>query len=188
MITNSMTLNRLSQTISRMVSVVALSAASVLVAPAMAACQASVVEPLQKVGETRLRVYFFKVYDATLYTDSGSYPDAQEVALNLDYLRDISAEQLVDTTRDEWQSLGYEVGEREEDWLTQLQDMWPDVQEGDCLLAHKTDDGDQTALSFYNADGQLGAIEGGDFAERFLAIWLSENSSFKRNRDQLVGQ
>lgn len=46
-------------------------------------CQAIITEPLEKVGETRLRVYFFRVYDAILYTDSGIYPDAQSVALEL---------------------------------------------------------------------------------------------------------
>lgn len=165
----------------------ALTAFSILAsASALAAqqCQADVTEPLQKVGETRLRVYFFRVYDAALYTDSGAYPGADTVALQLNYLRDIRAEQLVDTTRDEWKSLGYTVDEQAEDWLQELQIMWPDVSSGDCLIA--TSENHQH-VRFYNQQGALGSIDNEQFAEQFFAIWLSEKSSFRRNRDELVG-
>ncbi|RUO31686.1 hypothetical protein CWE12_01430 [Aliidiomarina sedimenti] len=152
---------------------------------AHAACQVGVVEPLEKVGETRLRVYFFKVYDAVLYTDSGNYPEDQSLALELSYLRDIEARQLVDTTRDEWQSLGYSMGQREEAWLETLSEIWPDVADGDCLLAYA---GEQEGVRFYNAEGELGGIDDDEFKQRFFAIWLSEDSSFRRNRDELTGE
>ncbi|MCC5879036.1 MAG: chalcone isomerase family protein [Idiomarina sp.] len=167
--------------------VAALMGAGLLASPPVLAaeqCQAMVTEPLQKVGETRLRVYFFRVYDATLFTESGGYPDTDAVALQLNYLRDIRAEQLVDTTRDEWKNLGYSIDEQAESWLQQLQSMWPDVSNGDCLIA-ATDS--QQQVRFYNHQGALGSIDDSQFAEQFFAIWLSENSSFKRNRDELVG-
>lgn len=147
-------------------------------------CQADVTDALEKVGETRLRVYFFRVYDATLYTDSGQYPAAESVALELSYLRNIQAQQLVDTTRDEWESLGFKIDAQAEGWLDELQAMWPDVGQGDCLIA-ASDNYQQ--VRFYNQQGELGSIDNAQFAEQFFAIWLSENSSFRRNRDELVG-
>lgn len=147
-------------------------------------CQAIITEPLEKVGETRLRVYFFRVYDAILYTDSGTYPDAQSVALELTYLRNINAKQLVDTTRDEWKSLGFTIDQQAEDWLNTLQTIWPDVSHGDCLIAASEN---KQQIRFYSKDGELGTIDSPQFAEQFFAIWLSENSSFRRNRDELIG-
>lgn len=147
-------------------------------------CYSSVTSELEAVGETRLRVYFFRVYDATLFTDSGSYPDDTQVALQLNYLRSIRASQLVDTTRDEWEKLGYDIDDQAEQWLEQLAQIWPDVDQGDCLIAHTQSN---QGVRFYNDQGALGEIEDSEFTERFLAIWLSENSSFRRNRDELVG-
>jgi len=146
-------------------------------------CAEGVVDDLEKVGDTRLRVYFFSVYDAALYTPDGNYP-ANEKALVISYLRSIKSEQLVNTTRDEWEKLGYGIGDREQQWLTYLDDIWPDVQEGDCLLARTTVSGE---TRFYNRNGQLGEVAEPEFADRFFDIWLSENSSFRRNRDELTG-
>lgn len=150
-----------------------------------AQCAEQVSGDLSTVGETRLSVMFFKVYDATLMTDTGNYPDADTIALQLSYLRDIDAEKLVETTKEQWQELGYEIGENEQEWLDQLEEMWPDVKEGDCLLAyHEADQG----IQFYSADRELGQIKSDDFAEKFLAIWLDEDSSYRENRNELTGE
>lgn len=152
---------------------------------ATATCQASLTESLEKVGETTLRVMFFRVYDAELWTDTGSYPPDQEWLLQLTYKRDITADQLVEQTAEEWQELGYELTEEREQWLAELSAMWPDVSDGDCLLAHAAS---PTETVFYNAGGALGRIESEAFTEAFFAIWLSPDSSFPRNRDQLTGE
>ncbi|WP_113905766.1 chalcone isomerase family protein [Aliidiomarina celeris] len=141
-------------------------------------------QKVERVGETRLRVMFFKVYDALLATNTGDFPNYQTLALELNYLRNIKADTLVDTTADEWKKQGIEVTAEHEQWLTTLRSIWPDVQEGDCLVAlHERSQG----LRFYNANGELGIIESDTFAEDFLAIWLGEKSSFEKNRDQLLG-
>jgi hypothetical protein len=157
-------------------------------APAVAQsaqCAAQISGDLETVGETRLRVMFFKVYDATLMTDTGNYLDAGTVALQLSYLRDVDAEKLVETTKEQWEKLDYSIGETEQAWLNELQTIWPDVREGDCLLAyHEPDKG----VQFYSADGELGQIESDEFADKFLAIWLDEDSSYRKNRNELIGE
>ncbi|MGM0526526.1 MAG: chalcone isomerase family protein [Pseudomonadota bacterium] len=151
-------------------------------------CQESLPDDLKKVGETRLSVMFWDVYDAHLYTDTGEYDweqrDELQKALLLDYLRDIKAADLVETTGEEWQDLDLKHDQQEQ-WLEQLNNIWPDIKEGDCLLLRENDQG---YAEFYQADKLLGTIENKTFTEQFLAIWLSPDSRFESERRELVGE
>ncbi|RUO73078.1 chalcone isomerase family protein [Idiomarina ramblicola] len=149
-----------------------------------AECTSSVPENFTKVGETRLSVYFWDVYDATLYSPSGKYNQDERQALMLDYLRDIKAKDLIETTEEEWQKLGLNSDSHEK-WLTKLDSIWPDIKEGDCLLLVEKSNG---AAEFYQGDKLLGEIDDNEFTEQFLAIWLSEESRFKSERNELIGE
>src|SRR5690606_21102344 len=111
---------------------------------------------------------FWDVYDAQLYSDSGNYEDAEKTALKLTYLRDIDAEDLVETTQEEWERLDYEIDDQAKSWLSKLNEIWPDVTDGDCIMLVTEADG--TSI-FYGNDGELGRVDDKDFSERFLAIW-----------------
>jgi len=157
---------------------------SALSTPAFAAsCEASVPGDFSKVGETRLSVLFWDVYDATLYSPSGEYEKNERQALKLNYLRDIDADDLIETTEEEWQKLELDSSEHDE-WLTKLKDIWPDIKEGDCLLLLETKDG---YAEFYQGEELLGTVESQEFTDQFLAIWLSPESRFKEERNELVG-
>lgn len=157
---------------------------SALITPAFAAsCEASVPGDFSKVGETRLSVLFWDVYDATLYSPSGEYEKSERQALKLNYLRDIDADDLIETTEEEWQKLELNSSEHDE-WLTKLKDIWPDIKEGDCLLLLETKDG---YAEFYQGEELLGTVESQEFTDQFLAIWLSPESRFKEERNELVG-
>ena len=54
------------------------------------------------VGEARLKVLLWKVYDSALYTPSGRWLGAGPYQLSLTYLRDIPVEQLIKETRKAW--------------------------------------------------------------------------------------
>lgn len=140
-----------------------------------AECTRSVPEDFDKVGETRLSVYFWDVYDAILYSPSGNYKKDERQALLLSYLRDIEAEDLIETTREEWQKLRLDSASHDE-WLQQLGSIWPDIKEGDCLLLVEGKDG---SAMFYQGEKLLGTIDDKKFTDQFLAIWLSENSRFQ---------
>lgn len=156
-----------------------------VIAPTMAfACEPESAQELKPVGKTRLSVWFWDVYDAQLLTDSGNYEDYERRALRLSYLRDIEAQDLVDTTKEEWQRMAIEISAEHEQWLKDLNTMWPDVSEGDCLMLVETEQGHST---FYNAKGRLGEISSAQFTDDFLAIWLSPNSRFKEERNELIG-
>lgn len=147
-------------------------------------CSVDAFDSLQKVGETRLSVWFWDVYDAELRTDTGAFENAQQRALQLSYLRDIQAKDLVDTTAEEWQRLGITVSTEHEQWLQELRKMWPNVSEGDCITLLETEQGH---AKFYDPKGELGEIASAQFTDDFLAIWLDENSRFKKERNQLIG-
>jgi len=147
-------------------------------------CEASH-ESLDKVGETRLKVFLFNVYDASLFTDTGAYEDFETLALRIDYLRDISAKALIERTEKEWGKLEIEVTERHREWLEELEQTWPDIKKGDCLVAYwQKNEG----LQFINRDGRLGESFPDEFAEDFVSIWLAEESSYRENRNELVGE
>ncbi|MGQ4275776.1 chalcone isomerase family protein [Pseudidiomarina sp. E22-M8] len=151
---------------------------------AAANCTPTVATSFETVGSTRLSVWFWDVYDAELLTDTGNYKNYDRRALRLSYLREIKAADLVETTKEEWQNLGISMTPEHEDWLNKLNELWPDVQKGDCLMLVETEQGHS---EFFNAEGQLGIVASGEFTDDFLAIWLSPDSRFKRERNELIG-
>lgn len=147
-------------------------------------CSNTTYDTLKVVGETRLSVLFWDVYDAQLRTDSGNYDDYEQRALRLTYLREIKAADLVESTQEEWERLGITISEDHETWLRQLNEMWPDVKKGTCLMMLESAAGH---AQFFSADGELGTIESATFTEDFLAIWLDQNSRFEDERNELIG-
>jgi len=142
------------------------------------------IQELDRVGSATLKVWFWTIYDSRLYTPDGDFEGIEPgLALELDYRRDIKTGELIKRTRSEWQKLElYEDGQ--EAWLEQLAALWPDIRDGDELVLHV---GDDLASRFYYNGEQIGEIANAEFTRQFLAIWLSEKSSYPKLRDQLVG-
>ena len=143
---------------------------------------------LKTVGTTRLRWLMFRVYDAALWTPTGRFDglESGEVkALEIEYLRSISAERILDITRDEWVRLGIGDDESRERWLEQLADIIPDVRDGSRLTAVAFPDG---YTRFFDGDGLIGEVDEPDFGRHFLAIWLHEDTREASMRRELIGE
>mgnify|MGYP005855593191 CR=1 FL=1 len=139
---------------------------------------------LQKVGEARLKVLFWSVYDSRLYAPGGEYdPGTRPLKLEIQYLRDISAEALVRRTGKEWDALGLSHDLREE-WLDKLRALWPDISQNDRLAVEL--DARSHATFFYNGK-RLDTIADGDFGQSFVDIWLSPDTSRPDIRLALIG-
>ena len=135
------------------------------------------------VGEARLKVLLWKVYDSALYTPSGRWLGAGPYQLSLTYLRDIPVEQLIKETRKAWDEQN-RVHPEQENWLRALAEMWPDISTGDNLVFGVGAD-DQNQFWF---NGQsIGGIDHPDFAALFGGIWLSEDSPRPALRARLIG-
>lgn len=150
------------------------------------AFNAVAVPELATVGEGSYRYLFWQLYDARLATQSGqfeSYTQSAPLLLELTYKRDISKQQFIDATVDEWQKLGHSSKEQQQQWAQQLQSLWQDVQEGDTLAALLQDDG---SVKFYLNGTETGVLEDGAFGTAFFDIWLHPNTSAPKLRRQLI--
>lgn len=140
---------------------------------------------LQQVGKAKLEVFFFDVYYSTLYTANGTYLENEyPIALDIEYLRNIKAKDLVDTTEDEWKKLGFEQS-KINGWIPLIKSAWPDIKKGDELLFRVEQDG---ASEFFFNGKSLQKIENTEFGKAFLAIWLDENCSYPKVRRKLIGK
>ena len=139
---------------------------------------------LQMVGQARLNVLFWPVYDSRLYSPDGRYAEgARPLRLEIQYLRDVEAQDLLEQTRKEWQRLGTGPAQQQQ-WLASLEQLWPDVSEND-VLALVVDEQDRS--TFLLNGKPLGTIDDPAFGGEFLAIWLSPETSRPELRLALLG-
>ncbi len=141
-------------------------------------------DAMRKVGEARLKVLLWSVYDSRLYTPSGNYDDGDlPLRLEIQYLRDIRARDLVDRTLVEWEAMGREHPNQSA-WLKQLSGLWPDIAASDVLTLEL----DRNSVATFSHNGEvLGRLEDPDFGQQFVDIWLSRDCTRPSLRDQLIG-
>ena len=145
---------------------------------------ANTAEELRMVGEARLKVLFWSVYDSRLYTVDGSYSEGQlPLRLEIEYLIDIPAARLVERTLTEWQAME-KTHPRQGIWLAELELLWPDISAGDVLTLDIAADGSSV---FYRNGVLLGSVSDPDFGSHFADIWLSAESSRPELRLALIG-
>lgn len=139
---------------------------------------------LKKVGEAKLKVLFWDVYNSSLYSQTGEYQaEIFPQALKINYLRDIDAEDLIERTQQEWQKLGIKQ-EIFTAWIPLLTEIFPNIKKGDTLLLNVTEN--QQSEFFFNGK-TIGKITDKNFGPSFLRIWLDENSSYPKVRNKLIG-
>lgn len=142
-------------------------------------------DSLQLVGEARLKLLLWSVYDSRLYSKTGNYkPEQRPLRFEIEYLRNIQASDLVLQTELEWEHQGVDHPRRAQ-WLDTLLKIWPDVTEDDVLTLHLDEQGQSM---FYSNDKLLGQIEDPDFGVHFLDIWLSPATSRPGLRKELLRQ
>lgn len=144
-----------------------------------------------QVGNAKFSVLFWDIYHSALYTPSGSFNSeislersalAQPLLFEIQYLRDISSEDLLKRTIEQWQHLGMQESTYAL-YLPKLKKIWPDIKKGDRLALLLQQD----STNFYFNERFAGNINHPLFGQRFLAIWLAENTSQPKLRRQLIG-
>lgn len=141
--------------------------------------------PFKSVGETTFSILFWDLYKSQLMTTSGNYPvdiTSEQVLFTINYLADISSDDLISRTVDQWKHLGI-PSDQYINYLPKLEAMWPDIKEGDSLSLLI----DQGRSVFYFNQQYIGVIKPSKFGQIFLAIWLSENTSEPNLRLELLG-
>jgi hypothetical protein len=136
------------------------------------------------VGEGRLSVLFWDIYEIQLFSGDGRYDPQRPVALVLNYLRPVSGRDIADTSIDEIRKLGVSDAVTIAKWQAQLIQLFPDIAKGDRLIGSFDPD---TGSQFHLNGALIGVIDDPELSRRFFDIWLSEATSQPRLRRQLLG-
>lgn len=158
-------------------------------APVQAQAEATLSAALQDktaLGQARLRVWGFQVYDATLYARAGFDPQRfgdQRFALELAYLRAFEGADIAQRSIDEMRGLATIDDTTAARWLQAMQRLFPDVKSGDRITGvHVPGSG----ARFYLNGRLLGAVEDDAFSRLFFGIWLSPRTSQPAMRETLL--
>jgi hypothetical protein len=139
---------------------------------------------MQSVGEARMQVLFWRVYDARLLAPEGRWDAAEPFALSLTYLRSLDGEKIAARSIQEIRGQGFTDEATLARWYEVLARIIPDVQERNEIVGVAGADG---ATRFYLDGALIGEIREPAFTRAFFAIWLGERSSEPALRDQLLG-
>ena len=136
---------------------------------------------LRQWGSGEMTWFGFSLYRATLWV-AGESPESSTTALQLDYLRDIPRERLVQTSLDEMRRLGAAESQLK-NWESDLRRVFPDVKEGESIVGvHYPGHG----ARFFHQGLATGEISDAEFARRFFAIWLDPASRSPSLRTALL--
>ncbi|MCS0449914.1 chalcone isomerase family protein [Vibrio diabolicus] len=151
-------------------------------------------EGWKTVGEAQLTWFIFDIYQSRLKAPDGKFivngdVSPHPLALEINYQRDISKQQLLDVTDEQWAKLGFTESYRKR-WISELNRMFPDIKKGD-ELTYLTDG--KTGQLLYRQAGiaqikTVGFVQDERMNDAFLSIWLSPNTEFPKLRKQLIGQ
>ncbi len=136
------------------------------------------------VGQGRLSIWFFDIYDASLYAPGGHWQSKPPYALSISYLRAVSGRHIADSSAEEIRKLGYRNEFRLAVWHGQMRKIFPDVKEKTVLTGIYTAEGKTV---FYENENLIGTIEDPEFGRLFFDIWLSQKTSEPELRANLLG-
>lgn len=142
------------------------------------------IEKPQKVGEARLSVLFWDIYDASLFAPQGQFTGEHPFALELKYLRNFKGKDIASRSVDEMRKLGINDEVKLAKWYQEMQEIFPDVKEGEKITGIV--DTQQVSHFYYN-DEPLGKVYDEEFSKAFFNIWLSEQTSEPKMREKLLG-
>ena len=138
----------------------------------------------QTVGNARLEVMFWDIYDAELIAESGVFVTGEPFALKLTYLRKFKGEDIASRSVDEMRNLGVDDEIKLAKWFEQMHSIFPDVKSGNSIIGVVDD---KQYSNFYFDEMKLGRIDDPEFSKWFFAIWLHEKSSEPKMRKELLG-
>lgn len=141
---------------------------------------------LTTIGSGSYRYMFWQLYDARLASEDGNFVDYQQstpLLLELTYKRNITRDQFIKATVDEWRKLGQSSAEQQAAWAALLKDLWRDVKRGDSLAALLMAD---HSVEFFINGQSTGVLQDNSFGPAFFNIWLDEKTSAPALRNQLI--
>lgn len=137
------------------------------------------------IGKTSFSVLFWDIYQSELRTSTGNYPInfAEESLLyEITYLMSITKQDLIERTVEQWEHLKIPSSTYKK-YISLLDSIWPNIRKNDTLTlvvsANKS--------VFFHNGTLIGDIQEKHFGQVFLDIWLSEETSQPKLRQELLG-
>lgn len=143
-------------------------------------------------GSGNLTWSVFSIYRATLWSVGALAMSEQRIinpgfALQFEYLRNISADYIVEASQRELTRLALYEQERIHGWQAALRDILPDTSRGDLLwLVFIPGQGVHFLSQKFSQYERLGAIEDSDFCQAFADIWFHPNCHSAKLRRALL--
>ena len=138
------------------------------------------------IGQARLKVWGFEVYDARLWAPGGFSAGSHAtspLALELVYLRDFRATDIAGRSIKEMRRSQPVSDAQATEWSAAMLRVIPDVRKGDRIMAlHRPGSG----AAFWVNGKASGEIVDAEFARLFFAIWLSPRTSEPQLRQALL--
>lgn len=136
------------------------------------------------VGSASVRLLFWRIFDATLWSKEKTFDWSQPFALTLTYTREFSAKSLAKTTAKEMARLGSDKA-----GLNEFRDAFraciDDVIPGDRITALPVSDSE---VQFFQNGKDRCTLERPQLKKDFFEIWLGEKSKFPNATAQLLGR
>ena len=137
-----------------------------------------------KVGEGSLSWFGLSIYDASLWTPSGTYSGGGEpTLLTIRYSRDLSKQRIIETTAKEWRRLKVGDESQRSAWLAELEIILPEIRK-DLRLSSLVNP--ESSTVFYQDGSAIGTVDDPEFGPAFLAIWLDPKTKARKLRKSLL--
>jgi Chalcone isomerase-like len=153
----------------------------------LAQAEEPVEEQLQSfdvIGEAQFNYMFWRIYDIALYSPNSTFTADPPFAISIRYSRHFSGDSIADYSSQLMRRQGISDEFRLAGWHAQMDEIFPDVQEGSTLTGLYAAN---RQTIFYHDDEEIGRIRDPLFGQYFFGIWLSEKTNAPKLRAQLIG-
>jgi Chalcone isomerase-like len=135
-------------------------------------------------GSGVLKVFLFKVYDATLWIPQGnSISFARPLALEMLYSLSVKADDIVESSETEIARITRPSAETLRKWTLDMKRAFPSVKSGDRLLGIHDP---QKGAKFFHNGVLTAAIDDVEFSRAFFKIWLDKQTKRPELRNALL--
>lgn len=142
----------------------------------------------QLIGDGQFRWFGFKVYDAQLWGKAGekpALPGTSKFALDFRYAHSFSGKKIAESGIHEIEKLGFGTQQQRQQWLQQMENCFPDVEDGTHLTGIYEPG---TGATFYRDGKKICEVMDADFGVAFFAIWLDPRTTAHRLREELLAR
>ena len=156
-----------------------------LVQGAYASAMMTLVPNAELVGEARLKVVFFKIYDAQLFAPQGRYSPYDPYCLRLTYLIDAKKNRIISQTVKEMRRMEVASAEQIDRWIPKMEAAFISMAKGSQADFIHTPDGRLTLVA---NNVVISVIDDTALAKAIMDIWLGPKVRSRDFQNSLMGR